>query len=336
MRTKVEKYLEHIGFQRLMADIPGIDVYFTIENSFINALVLVDADGQPEVTDIQLDSFLEKSDWKAPGGETIDVHSLSVIFSRDEDKARSIGHNRMFCWYVNTERESLVIDEGKCADFYGMKAVLQKAVTEPEIQESSGQQEVTIEQPQNKAVSYVNYGLLIANFVMYVLCIFGGTFFYELGALNPILLVVRKQWYRFFTCMFLHADVYHLSGNMIYLYTLGDMAEKQLGHMKYLVLYLLSGLVGGFASMAFSVLTKDFTASVGASGAIFGITGALLWILIKSRGKNEVITVPKMIFLIAYSLYNGFISTNIDNAAHIGGLIGGFILAMLLYRKRVD
>ena len=86
--------------------------------------------------------------------------------------------------------------------------------------------------------------------------------------------------------------------------------------------------------MAFSIWTRDYTPSLGASGAIFGITGALLWIVIRNRGRHAEITMPKIIFLIAYSLYNGFVSTNIDNAAHVGGLFGGFLLAILLYRKK--
>ena len=82
------------------------------------------------------------------------------------------------------------------------------------------------------------------------------------------------------------------------------------------------------------MMAENFTPAVGASGAIFGITGALLWVTTRNRGGDKKLTVLKMIFLIVYSLYNGFISTNVDNAAHIGGLIGGFVLAIILYRKK--
>ncbi|MBE5882220.1 MAG: rhomboid family intramembrane serine protease [Lachnospiraceae bacterium] len=337
MKTKIERYLERKGFQRLYANIPGLSVYFTIENSYINAFVMADADGEPGVTKELLDSFLEKSDWKAPNGETIDVHALSVIFSADVEKARAVGESQTFCWYIDTIKEELVIDEGKCEDFYGMKSVLNDAIKTEEILPediSDIKNEVTIEQPVARRIPYVNYGLLIANLVLYFLCIFNSEFFYGQGAFDLVLVINEHDWYRFITSVFLHADVYHLSGNMIYLYTLGDIVERELGHVKYFVLYMLSGLAGNIMSMAFSIVMNDFTPSLGASGAIFGITGALLWIVIRNRGRHEEITIPKIIFLIAYSLYNGFVSTNVDNAAHVGGLIGGFVLAILLYRKK--
>ena len=337
MKTKIERCLEHSGYQKLGAAIAGLSVYFTIEKSYINAIVMADTESEPEVTAELLDGFLEKSDWKAPNGETIDVHALTVIFSDDVEKAREIGANQTFCWYIDTEREQLVIDKGKCEDFYGMKAFLEKAIKEPELalsQAQETQEEVICEQPKKKYIYYVNYGLLIANIVLFVLCIFNGEFFYGKGAFNPVYMISQNEWYRFITCMFLHADVYHLSGNMIYLYTLGDMVEKELGHIKYFLLYMLSGVMGSAASMAFSILTKDYTPSVGASGAIFGITGALLWIVIRNKGGDKKLTALKMVFLIAYSLYNGFISTNVDNAAHLGGLIAGFVLAIIMYRKK--
>lgn len=336
MKTKIERYLERKGFQKLVVGVPDLSVFFTIEKSYINAFVLADADGEPGVTAELLNNFLEKSDWKAPNGETIDVHALTVIFSSDMEKARNVGGERTFCWYIDTECKQLVIEDDKCEDFYGMKAVLEEGICAPEelFQEMPVAEEVTLKQPIKKPRAYVNYGLLVANLLMYVLCIFSSEFFYGHGAFDPILMINEEQWYRFITCIFLHADVYHLSGNLIYLYTLGDMAEQELGHVKYLILYLLSGVIGNAVSFAFSIATKDYTPSLGASGAIFGITGALLWITIRNKGEDKKLTALKMMFLIAYSLYNGFISTNVDNAAHVGGLIGGFVLAIILYRKQ--
>lgn len=337
MKTKIERYLERKGFQKLVVGVPDLSVFFTIEKSYINAVVLADADGEPGVTSELLDNFLEKSDWKAPNGETIDVHALTVVFSSDMEKARNVGGERTFCWYIDTEKEELVMDEGKCEDFYGMKSVLETAlhISEdvlglvPDVSD-----EVRVEQPAAKAKTYVNMGLLVANLLLYILCIFNSEFFYGNGSFDPILVINKQQWYRFVSCIFLHADVYHLSGNLIYLYTLGDMVERELGHVKYVLLYVLSGIIGNVASFAVSVLARDYTPSLGASGAIFGVTGALLWIAIRNKGRHEEITVFKIIFLIAYSLYNGFVSTNIDNAAHLGGLFGGFVLAILLYRKQ--
>ena len=333
MKTKIENYLGRSGFQKLGVDIPGMSIYFTIEKSYINAFVLADVDGETKITAELLDDFLDKSDWKAQGGQTIDVHALSILFSSDMDKARQVGSHQVFCWYVDTVSEKLVIDPDKCEDFYGMKSILEKAIAEPEPKEQESQEKTAVVKPQERDLCYINYGLLVWNTVLFLLCIFNADFFYEKGMFDPEY-IFEKQWYRFLTSMFLHSDVYHLSGNMIYLYALGDIVERELGHLKYALLYIFSGLTGNALSLLFSVMTNDLTPSLGASGAIFGLNGALLWIIIRKRGRHMEITLPKIIFLIAYSLYNGFISTNVNNVAHLGGLIGGFVLAILLYREK--
>ena len=332
MKTKIENYLGRSGFQKLGVDIPGMSIYFTIEKSYINAVVLADIDGEADITTELLDDFLDKSGWKAQGGPTVDVHALSILFSSEVERARQVGSHQMFCWYVDTASEKLVIDPEKCEDFYGMKGMLEDAMTAPEPEEDVSPKKADSVIGKKKEICYINYGLLLLNTALFLLCIFKGDFFYEKGLFDPE--YISEQWYRFFTSMFLHRNVYHLSGNMIYLYALGDIIERELGHVKYALLYIFSGLAGNAMSLVFSILTNDITPSLGASGAVFGLTGALLWIIIRKRGRHEEITLWKIIFLIAYSLYNGFVGTNINNAAHIGGLIGGFVLAILLYRKK--
>ena len=242
MKEKTGRFLLKKGFQKLDAPIPGIDVYFMIEYGYINALVLVDAEGEQRVTKELLDNFLSKADWKGPGGETIDVHALTVIFAEDLENAGELGRDRSFCWYVDTEKEALIVEEGKCEDFYGMRAILQQALSEPEEEHSLNPEDsmetekIAYKQPEKKYISYVNYGLLTANLVMFFACIFAGKYIYSFGALDPVLLINEGQWYRFFTCIFLHGDAYHLCGNVIYLYGIGNLVEKEMGHLKKLLI----------------------------------------------------------------------------------------------------
>ncbi len=335
MKEKVARFLSRSGYQRLYAPIPGLVVYFTVENGYINAIVLVDAEG--EVTD--LDAFLSQADWKSEKGEIIDVHSLVVIFSQNPERARQLGQNQRACWYVDTVQERLIVDEGKSEDFYGMRTKLEQVLTQPE---EEGAEDVQEEQPQpqiqrkekRKIPSLINYVFLFLNVVTYILCIFIGDALYDKGMRDTEMILQYGQWYRLVTSMFLHSDLSHLTGNMMHLYLFGDLIEHELKHIKYFILYIGSGVIAGVFAMAVSISTGHFVPALGASGAVFGITGALLWIIIRNRGVYRNITVPKMMFLIAYSLYNGFVGTNIDNAAHIGGLISGFFLAALLYRKK--
>ncbi|MBS4199668.1 rhomboid family intramembrane serine protease [Bacillus sp. FJAT-49732] len=135
---------------------------------------------------------------------------------------------------------------------------------------------------------------------------------------NP--LILNGEWWRFVTPMFIHIGFIHLAMNTLALYYLGTAVEKMFGHSRFVFIYLFSGFMGTLASFVFSP-----SLSAGASGAIFGCFGALLYlgfsypqIFFRTMGM-DVITV------IIINLIFGFTTTGIDNAGHIGGLIGGFL-----------
>lgn len=131
--------------------------------------------------------------------------------------------------------------------------------------------------------------------------------------------------YRFVTCAFLHGSLIHLLCNMYALYILGTQVETFLGKAKFILIYLISAITGSLVSFVFTDAP-----SVGASGAIFGLMGSLLYfgyhyrLYIGSAIKNQIIPV------ILLNLFLGFMFTTIDNAAHIGGLIGGYLSTMAL------
>lgn len=132
----------------------------------------------------------------------------------------------------------------------------------------------------------------------------------------------------------MHFGINHLVNNMLVLFFLGDNLERAVGHWRYLIIYLLSGLGAGSLSVYMMIRSGDYAVSAGASGAIFGMVGALLYIVIRNRGRLENVTTKRLGFMILLSLYLGFTSSGVDNMAHVGGLISGFLLAVLLYHKK--
>lgn len=146
--------------------------------------------------------------------------------------------------------------------------------------------------------------------------------------------ILQGQFFRLFTCMFLHFGITHLGNNMLVLLFLGDTLEKITGHLKYGVICLGGGLIGSIVSCVHEYYTGTYYVSAGASGCVFAVTGALLYIVIRERGQLGALTVRRMLLLAALSIYNGFVSAGVDNYAHVGGLIGGFLLGMLLYRHQ--
>ena len=161
-----------------------------------------------------------------------------------------------------------------------------------------------------------------------------GSFMYAHGALYPDVVLVDGEWYRLFTCMFIHFGIRHIGNNMLILFFLGDNLERALGHVKYVVLYLISGLCGSTVSLAYMVKSGDYAVAGGASGAIFGVIGALIYVVIRNKGRLEDLTAGRLIFMAALSLYYGFTAEGVDNLAHLGGLVSGILLAVVLYRKK--
>ncbi len=131
------------------------------------------------------------------------------------------------------------------------------------------------------------------------------------------------EYYRLLTSAFVHIGLLHFFLNNYALYVIGSQIESFLGRFKYIVVYLLSAVMGNLLSIIFS----NFI-SAGASGAIFGLFGALLFFGYHYRIYLGTVLKSQVIPLIALNLIIGFTISGIDNAAHIGGLIGGYLLTM--------
>ncbi|MCI1722380.1 MAG: rhomboid family intramembrane serine protease [Lachnospiraceae bacterium] len=145
--------------------------------------------------------------------------------------------------------------------------------------------------------------------------------------------VQQGEYWRLFTAMFLHAGIQHLLNNMLLLVALGITLEPLIGHVRFLAVYLLGGLAGNLASFYFYAKNGEAVISVGASGAVFAVMGALIWVIIRNKGRVKNLSLMQMAVMLALSLYFGLVAANVANTAHIGGLIAGFILSMILYRK---
>ena len=161
-----------------------------------------------------------------------------------------------------------------------------------------------------------------------------GMFLLEHGAMYVPKVTEEGEVYRLFTSMFLHFGFRHLMNNMLILVLAGWNLEIEVGKIRFLLIYILSGVGGNILSAWWEAVTADYAISAGASGAVFGMIGALVYVAIRSHGRIGEISGRGLIFMIIISLYYGFTSGGVDNMAHIGGLLTGFLSGILLYRKR--
>ncbi|MBQ9091787.1 MAG: rhomboid family intramembrane serine protease [Anaerotignum sp.] len=149
---------------------------------------------------------------------------------------------------------------------------------------------------------------------------------YGLGAEG----IAAGEYYRFITSMFLHSGWMHLASNTVYLYYFGVRSEKLLGTGRFLLLYLTAGICGGLLSV---FLGDGYGVSIGASGAIYGLLGAML-LLTKKRGSRYTgMNYSTMLLLAATAICLGFLEPGVDNLGHIGGFLGGMAVFWLLLRK---
>ncbi len=177
---------------------------------------------------------------------------------------------------------------------------------------------------------FVSVSLVAANVILFLLECWQRESLVRMGRLDVAGTLFRKEYGRIIWAMFLHADVNHLFSNMIILLFLGAILEREIGHVFFALLYFASGIGGNLLSLANKVMSGDGSASIGASGAIFGMDGMLLALVLFSGRRIENITPARVILMVALSLYGGFSSGNIDNAAHVGGLLTGFALGGIL------
>jgi membrane associated rhomboid family serine protease len=212
---------------------------------------------------------------------------------------------------------------------------------------------------RSKTTPHITRILIVANFLAFIPLLFY-TFFSEDASISlfanwiydnftmvPAEIIQGENLHTLFTSLFLHADIFHIGGNMLYLYIFGDNIEDFLGHIRFLLFYFVCGLVADLAH----ILTITSSAglqipTLGASGAISGVMGAYILLYPRSRIQTLIFTivitvmsVPAVFFLgfwfILQLLYTWLgMGGNIAYWAHIGGFAAGIVLGLIAKSKR--
>ena len=175
----------------------------------------------------------------------------------------------------------------------------------------------------------VTYSIILLNIIVFMLSLLDYNMIINCFA-NYYINVKNGEIYRLLTACFVHANFLHIFFNMYALYYIGPMVEKYYGKLKYLLIYLGSGIMGSL----FSVVLSN-NVSIGASGAIFGLFGSMLYFGYKYRATLDGFVRSGIIPVLFINLILGFIVPNIDVYGHIGGLVGGLLLSYIVgvYRK---
>ena len=242
---------------------------------------------------------------------------------RDKNLARIPG---VQLWLAEEKSQQLFVYENQPDDFYGLRKGIQQSMSETP-------QAKTQKALQFKNWPFVTIALIAVNVIYFIILVAGGDvtnaeYMITRGAAYGPLIFERYQFWRLLTNMFMHFGVMHLFGNMLYLGLAGYSLERIMGRWRYLALYLLSGFGASVVSAAYYYMTGQNTVSAGASGAVYGLIGAMIYLMIKNRGRMR----PGLLWMrigiiLLFLFYSNFINSGIDAVAHIAGLVFGILLS---------
>ena len=237
---------------------------------------------------------------------------------RDKHLAQMVGIN---LWIVDEQTRDLRIYENQPDDFYGLKYGLYQAIT----QSFEAKKQAVL---GKKNIPFVTIVLIAINVIWSLKGdVNNASYMASMGASYGPYVFERFQFWRLITSMFMHFGIMHLMGNMIYLFIAGLNLERVIGHWKYLALYFMTGFGASLISTAFYYLRNSDVVSAGASGAIYGLIGAVVVLTFKNRGRTGRGAMWIRIgIVLMFLFYSNFMNTRVDAVAHIAGFGLGILL----------
>lgn len=264
------------------------------------------------------------------------VRQIKIIMTEDVPSVDAVLGDEKIHWYIDKNESKLIIPDNQPIDFRGIRRDINDRL-----------ENVTREKPKavpmmrNKirkasfnGVLTVTNLLVLSNVIVYIITAIGGdvldaAYINKVGGLSAPSIMYDNEWYRLLTCMFLHFGFRHLVNNMFLLFIMGNVVERNMGTLNYIYLYFAAGLASSFSTLIYykSHMIMN-SVSAGASGAIFGVVGGMLALLILKREGQEIII--RFFVFILFSIASGLLSGTVNNVAHISGAISGFVIAVII------
>lgn len=319
-----DKYME-------FEHVNGGEHFFTVGNDYVDVVNLY---YKPR----ELGEYLSKINYLLSSKLAVrfqkQVRILTIVVENEDisDNLKNLTEQVSGIWFVDEVYKRIMIYENQPKDFANLYGEITSLLEEKHNNISSQLKKVI--SPVNSAIIIIN--ILFYVYLAYIGDTYSGSFMYSHGAITWESIFIHGQYYRLVTCIFIHFGISHLSGNMLVLFFIGNRVEKAIGSCKYFVLYFGSGIFSSFMSVYTSYIRSENMVAGGASGAIFGVVGALLVISLFYRNRVKNIDVVSIILFVAYSLYSGLTSTGVDNVAHVAGFVSGSIIcaALLEFHKK--
>ncbi len=260
------------------------------------------------------------------------VECLHIVFTRDgmfDDIEHKLLDKLNNVWFVACDTGRVYVFENQIMEFDGLKDDLEQVMVTM-VKRSKPKSAFPLT-PVNTVIIALNilYFLVVIIVHKDLSAVYSTNAMLSMGALDYGSFM-DGAWYQLITSMFLHFGLEHLGNNMLILAFTGCELEKRIGSIPYIFVYFSSGIVGGIASLVYYHSQNDVFVGAGASGAIYGVIGALWVVFVVQQIRTPDLSPSKIMVMIVISIYHGLTSTGVGNAAHIGGLVAGVIGGFLL------
>lgn len=329
MREFVEKKLQRNGYTNIAAAAFPCSVWIKKDTQLYAVCLFDDAKtlaADRWRIDRVMDYVAQKVREQNPGM----CQFLALVLSDDFSISKQLLEGSYPRWFVDGEGQPVIFD-GQPSVFGDLQSVLTRKEKFTDRFKGSG---ISLNRiPEATLV------LVVINIMIQCIVAVG-----EIGGKDSALMdwmvlqigafVQKPQLWRLATSVFLHFGWAHLFNNMLVLLYLGSLAERCLGKGRFLGVYLISGIGANLVSVWWYVHQGDLlVATAGASGAIFGIAGVLLCIVLLSNGRFEGITLRQLVLMMFFTLYHGFVESGVNNCAHIAGGIIGFVCGIVIFKQ---
>ena len=343
MTEKLEYRLSCGGYSQMSAEAEaeGYRVFCDFMQLLVNIVVFIDA---RKYTHEVMNTFRKRvSDNLGSIGRSAHFLLILCVDSHSGDYleqitvARQVCSDEPFTWIYDEACDELTVPEGQVEEFYGLRRLIEdKSIQPPAGGAASGEatQAPAVSLKEGfaaylKIMPRATVVLVLVNFLVFIICTFTGVSLYNIGAVGLTLIKSPLDCYRVISSMFLHANLSHVFNNMLLLYFAGEIAERDMGPLTFTLMYFLAGISGCLLTFASEIVSGSSIVVIGASGAVFGVLGSLLALVMYRRVRGATLQVPRIMMVLVLSIFSGFRETNVANWAHIGGLIAGFIFGIV-------
>lgn len=315
------------------SNVPFVKFYCSkiSEANSINIIGYLDNVVKNAITSEQLDNIAFQIERKFLLSGVHEVNILFMIFSDNYERDKKFCEGTTKFWIIDMLANRIVVFENQPDDFDELKGSLESIVSHNAYMPVND-----MAKKDYRRFPIITIALVILNIICFFILEKNGSttnvvYMLKKGAAFHYNVIVKHEYYRLITCIFMHFGLAHLLNNMFSLVLLGNEAEKFYGKIKFLIIYMGSGVCGSLASTIYFHMTDGYVVSAGASGAIYGIMGSLVVKIIEDkRGSSFAIRKILLVFLLLVMV--GKKTENVDNIAHIAGFAAGILIGLFVFK----